>query len=105
MLRTPELQTSENGFLSWKYYGQRLYAVDDETGDRLAGPICSLWLKSGSTYYTIVQPETVAFEPTSTVGNVQCQYVQNEKTAGWNSCRHWFSTKFWAFILPDNPFA
>lgn len=79
---SPELQPGESGRLTWKYYGQRLYVVDDETRNQLAGPISNLWLNSGSTYYTVVQPETTAFESTSIVGDVQCQYQLNSET-GW----------------------
>lgn len=79
---SPALQPVENGYLSWRYYGEGLYAVDDDTGERLAGPILNLRLDSGNTFYTILRPETVPDSPASTVGDVLCRYLLDEET-GW----------------------
>lgn len=79
---SPELQMVENGYLSWRYYGEGLYAADDETGEALAGPIWNLRLDSGNSYYTVLRPEATAFTPASTVGDVLCRFVLNEDT-GW----------------------
>lgn len=79
---SPALQPVENGYLAWRYYGEGLYAVDDETGEKLAGPILNLRLDSGNTFYTIVRPETVSDSPASIVGDVLCRYLWDEET-GW----------------------
>lgn len=79
---SPELQPVENGYLSWRYYGEGIYAVDDETGEKLAGPILNLRLDSGNTFYTILRPETVSDSPASIVGDVLCRCLWDEET-GW----------------------
>lgn len=77
-----ELQPVESGYLSWWYYEEGLYAVDDETGQSLAGPIWNLRLDSGNTFYTVLRPENTAFAPQSSVGDVLCKFLLNEET-GW----------------------
>lgn len=79
---SPELQSVENGYLSWEYSGEGLYAADDVTGEILAGPIWNLRLDSGNSYYTVLRPETSAFTPASAVGDVLCRYEQDQNT-GW----------------------
>ena len=82
MYSSPALQPAEDGILSWVYSGEGLFAVDDVTGEVLAGPIWNLRSDSGNSFYTVLRPEATAFAPASAVGDVLCRFEWDERT-GW----------------------